>query len=60
MPWLENGARVSVRSEAATVVAAGALAGETLQASWPSLPAATATKTPLAARLPIAVLSAPE
>ena len=45
-PRLENDARRSSRSLAATVSAAGSRAGEESQASSSSLPAATATVTP--------------
>src|SRR5690242_21479744 len=46
LPTSENVARASLRSLAATVSAAGARAGERVQASTESLPAATATVTP--------------
>src|SRR6185369_15633809 len=45
-PWLENGARASALSLAATVNASGALAGEAPHASALSLPAATAYVRP--------------
>lgn len=45
-PKLEKDALLSLRSVAPTVQTAGAEAGEALRASMPSLPAATATKTP--------------
>src|SRR5947207_3470668 len=56
-PQLENVAFVSVLSEAATVNAAGALAGDTLHASLLSFPAATTNVTPDLLALSTASLS---
>jgi hypothetical protein len=46
LPKLEKDARVSVESDAATVIAEGSLAGEKSLASAPEFPAATVTVTP--------------
>src|ERR687895_779481 len=52
--------RRSLLSDAAVVKTFDALAGETLQAFWLSLPAATATNTPAFARFVVAALSVDE
>jgi len=59
-PWLENEDRTSFWSVDATVITEVALAGETLQASWFSFPAATTKTMPEATALLQAVLRAAE
>lgn len=58
-PWLLYPARVSSHPVAPTVMAELTCAGEKLQASWLSLPAATTTTTPAAVALSIAVSTKP-
>ena len=58
VPQLENDARLSIDVDAATVMASAALAGDRVQASEFSLPAATTYVMPSATARTIAALMA--